>query len=171
MPIKFWGECILTAAHIINRTPTIANGGLTPYEMLFDQKPSYNHIRTFGCLCYVQTHHKKRDKFDERAAKCIFIGYPHGQKGWRVYDLRTKKILVSRDVVFYEDMFPYMDTMQDSVSAARMPTFPEVAMPTEALEKDSQTHIAGLDASMTAAVSNQHEEIIQGQNDIDSVLS
>lgn len=53
LPLSFWGECILTAAHLINQTPTVANNGATPYEMLYGKTPSYAHIRTFGCLCYV----------------------------------------------------------------------------------------------------------------------
>lgn len=35
LPVKFWGEAILTAAHLINRTPTKILAGRTPYEMLF----------------------------------------------------------------------------------------------------------------------------------------
>lgn len=35
LPIRFWGECVLAATHIINRTPTVANKGITPYEVLF----------------------------------------------------------------------------------------------------------------------------------------
>ena len=33
-----------------------------------------------------------------RAVRCMFLGYPHGQKGWKLYDIATQKILVSRDV-------------------------------------------------------------------------
>jgi len=34
----------------------------------------------------------------------MFLGYPHG---WKLYDLATKKIFVSRDVHFYETIFPF----------------------------------------------------------------
>lgn len=38
---------------------------------------------------------------------CIFIGYPTGQKGYKVYDLETKEIYISRDVVFVEEELPF----------------------------------------------------------------
>ncbi|KAK3011859.1 hypothetical protein RJ639_012113 [Escallonia herrerae] len=36
----------------------------------------------------------------------IFVGYPNGQKGHRIYDLESKRIYVSRDVQFLEGVYP-----------------------------------------------------------------
>lgn len=108
LPLTFWGECVLTAVHLINRTPTVANKGVTPYEMLYGKSPSYEHLRVFGCLYYMKTATKPNDKFAARATRCIFVGYPWGQKGWRVYNPSTREFSVSRDVKFYEHIFPYI---------------------------------------------------------------
>jgi hypothetical protein len=35
------------------------------------------------------------------------LGYPQGTKGYRLLDLSTNQIFVSRDVVFYENSFPF----------------------------------------------------------------
>ncbi|KAI5436826.1 hypothetical protein KIW84_023085 [Lathyrus oleraceus] len=67
LPISFWRECVLTATYLINRTPTMVNDGMTPYEKLFGKPPSYEDIKTFGCLCYVKNLSKQQDKFDSRA--------------------------------------------------------------------------------------------------------
>lgn len=35
---------------------------------------------------------------------------PLGKYGWRVYGLETIDLLISRDIVYYEKIFPYLDT-------------------------------------------------------------
>lgn len=52
-----------------------------------------------------------RHKFDDRAKPHIFVGYPYGQKGYRVYDPYTRRVFVSRDVIFHESIFPYRDVV------------------------------------------------------------
>lgn len=37
---------------------------------------------------------------------CVFIGYPFGQKGYKVLDMETKEIYVSKDIKFIEHVFP-----------------------------------------------------------------
>nr|GEX89942.1 retrovirus-related Pol polyprotein from transposon TNT 1-94 [Tanacetum cinerariifolium] len=105
LPIDFWGECILTAGYLINPTLSSILNGKTPYTVLHNVEPPCNHLRTFGCLCYAHT--KIGDKFASRSQKCVFVGYPYGQKGWRLFDLEKLEFFVSRDVDFLEHIFPY----------------------------------------------------------------
>ncbi|KAK9178380.1 hypothetical protein WN943_027570 [Citrus x changshan-huyou] len=113
LPLNFWGECILSAAYVINRTPTPLLDGKTPYELLHGKPPLYAHFRSFGCLCYARYVPRDKNKFNPRSRQCVFVGYPHGKKGWRVFDLETNEFFVSRDVVFFEDTFPYHDISLD----------------------------------------------------------
>ncbi|XP_057251842.1 uncharacterized protein LOC130591897, partial [Beta vulgaris subsp. vulgaris] len=117
LPKYFWGECVLSAVYLINKTPTPLLHGKTPYECLFGQAPSYANIRIFGCLCYAANRPRVKDKFDSRSRKCIFVGYPNGKKGWRLFDLETNEFFVSRDVQFFEDKFPYLNSLPDEKRA------------------------------------------------------
>ena len=46
LPIERWGECIMTAAYLINRTPTPLLDGQTPFERLYKWPPPLAHLRT-----------------------------------------------------------------------------------------------------------------------------
>ncbi|KAK4389380.1 Retrovirus-related Pol polyprotein from transposon TNT 1-94 [Sesamum angolense] len=46
---------------------------------------------------------EKRHKLEEKTEKGIFLGYSTQSKGYRIYNLKTKKLIISRDVEFDED--------------------------------------------------------------------
>jgi len=109
LPIQFWGECVVIAAYLINRTPSKLLKGRSPYEILFHGKPSYSDIRFFSTLCFARSNPTVKDKFASRSKRCIFLGYPFGKKGWTVYDLETRETFSSREVKFCEDKYPFKE--------------------------------------------------------------
>nr|GEV76457.1 hypothetical protein [Tanacetum cinerariifolium] len=46
------------------------------------------------------------DKFKEIGRPRVLLGYPSGTKGYKVYDVEHDKIVVLRDVRFFENIFP-----------------------------------------------------------------
>lgn len=82
LSIQFWGECISTAAFLVNRVPSPVLQQQSPYHVLFASKPDYHSLRAFGCLAYAA-----------------------GYKDYKLYNLETKQFFVSRDVVFMKRFF------------------------------------------------------------------
>ncbi|XP_074318206.1 uncharacterized protein LOC141655000 [Silene latifolia] len=120
LPIKFWGDCILTATYLINLMPSPVIDNNTPFKLIFGTEPVYDNLRVYGCVCYATMPPTFSDKFGNRARKCIFIGYPHNQKGYRLYDVQLHKVFVSRDVVFKEQEFYYTNQQSEDMNISTM---------------------------------------------------
>ncbi|MCO5610539.1 hypothetical protein L7F22_064778 [Adiantum nelumboides] len=83
LPHKLWMEAAACAAHVLNRCPTRALKTITPYESWYDRKPSVSYLRGFGCLAYAHIPQQLRGKLDDKAVKCIFVGYSSRGKVYR----------------------------------------------------------------------------------------
>lgn len=76
LPLSFWGDCIMTAVHLLNRLPTPVLGNKTLFEALFNHVLDYDRMRTFGCLAFASNPENTADKFKPRGVPCVFLGYP-----------------------------------------------------------------------------------------------
>ncbi|XP_009770962.1 uncharacterized protein [Nicotiana sylvestris] len=97
-----------------NMLPSTSINDQTPYELLYKRKPNYSHLKSFGCMCYPTVPRPHRDKFEPRTTPHLFVGYPFNTMGYKVLSLATRKIIVSRDVVFNESIFPFATNLDIS---------------------------------------------------------
>ncbi|XP_075104151.1 uncharacterized protein LOC142178470 [Nicotiana tabacum] len=125
LPTKFWGECVLTSTYLINRFPSTVLNNISPFEKLYGHSPSYDHLRSFGYLCFATSPKHSRDKFQSRAIPSIFLGYPCGKKGYKLLNMSSQSIFYSRYVVFYEYVFP-LSTNSSTISLPSHPSFVDV---------------------------------------------
>lgn len=107
VPKYLWGEAVLTAAHLINRMPSRVLNLKTPLKTFLKFFPIASvaanlPLKIFGSTAFVHEH-KQIGKLEPRAIKCIFVGYSPTQKGYKCFDLNSKRLLVTMDVTFFEN--------------------------------------------------------------------
>jgi hypothetical protein len=103
MPLKFWAEAVNTASYLLNRMTTRVLGDKTPYEIWYGFKPNVDHLKVFGSPCYVLQPEVKRRKLDQKADMRILIGYNTKSKAYKIYDMKSNKVVIARDVKVAEN--------------------------------------------------------------------
>ncbi|GKE46476.1 integrase, catalytic region, zinc finger, CCHC-type containing protein [Tanacetum coccineum] len=66
------------------------------------EKPDLSYLHVFGALCYPNNDSENLGKFQAKADIGIFIGYAPKKKAYRIYNLRTQKIIETINVDFDE---------------------------------------------------------------------
>jgi hypothetical protein len=64
--------------------------------------PKVGYLRVYGCRAHVHVPVVGRKKLDARSVECYFLGYEVSSKAYCFFDPRTRRLLISRDVVFKE---------------------------------------------------------------------
>ena len=75
--------------------------GKTPYELLYGKAPIYDHLITFGYLCFMATPNKEEIN-SSLEANLVYSWATPLEKAYKVMDLESHKFHVSKDVVFQE---------------------------------------------------------------------
>lgn len=102
---KFWAKACNMAAYLMNRTPRVLLGNRTPEEKWSGVKPDVSELKIFGSKVMVHVPKQKRTKWEPKSETMIFVGFDDNKKGFRCYNEKTKKVIVSRDIIFFESSF------------------------------------------------------------------
>lgn len=101
VPLNLWAEAVNCAVYILNRTSSSQTPNKTPYELWNGVKPLLGHVKVFGSIGYVHVPDQLRTKLDKKSEKMILVGYDN--TNYRMYNMSTKQIKVSRNVIFDEN--------------------------------------------------------------------
>lgn len=128
-------------------------------------------LRFLGaCLMLTWPLHLKPNLIQELVKEGIFLGYKPGTKGFIILNLKTRELIVSRNVTFHESIFPLIQTNPNSNSPIFFP-FPVIVasnlaayddvLPPQPLQPPSQTHPAHFTHPTQTAPSTQPNTTLQ----------
>lgn len=99
---EYQGEAIVTSVYLLNLSPITAVLNQTHFKPWTYIKPLVSHLRKFDCIAYALINLHAHKKLDEKAERCIFIGFFSHSKAYRLYNPLSRKILIRRDAMFDE---------------------------------------------------------------------
>jgi hypothetical protein len=98
---SYWALAMHAATYIRNRVWSSGADGV-PYQLVTGLPPDLDLLRVFDCPCFVQIDKQLRRKLDDRAWKGLFVGYALDSPVYLVWNPRTRRLVRSRNVKFYE---------------------------------------------------------------------
>jgi hypothetical protein len=100
-------ECAMTVTYLSNIT-SIKEKMICPYQPLFGNKPRLpERLRSFSEIGVVTTKNDIQGKLINRGTPCMFMGYSinHAHDVYRILNIETKKIIISRDIVWMNTVY------------------------------------------------------------------
>ena len=153
LPREFWAEAVACAVYLLNRCPTKSVRFKTPEEAWCSFKPSVAHLRVFGCIAYAKIPEARRTKLDDKGEKCIFLGYGDRTMGYKLYNPITKKVIMTRDVIFEEeDMWDWKEKI--SATEVELMLEEEESEEPREVQREPQTPPHGSPSSSTGESSS-----------------
>ena len=138
LPKNLWGEAIMFAVWLKNRTSTRALGNVTPFERLYGNKPDLGGVPEWGQRVWV--HNDKGSKLDARALEARWVGFDReSTHAHRVYWPDKHRVSVERNIKFVPTMVtvyspnirtPPVTVPQPQVTSQPPPTILPTSTPT-----------------------------------------
>ena len=72
----------------------------TPFEVFFGRIPNIGRLEEFGKKCWVQVPDQRCTKLEPKSEQHIFTGVAPNAKAWRYYNIHTRHIQTSHNIIF-----------------------------------------------------------------------
>nr|GFA80079.1 ribonuclease H-like domain-containing protein [Tanacetum cinerariifolium] len=103
LPTIFWTEAVATACYVLNRVLVTKPHDKNPYELLTGDKPSIIYLKPFGCHVTILNTSDPLGKFDKKSDEGYIVGYSISSKAYRVYNLVSRKIEETMNLIFLKN--------------------------------------------------------------------
>jgi hypothetical protein len=104
----YWAEAAAYSIDTRNLIPSRRHPSRIPLESFTGKRQDIAHLRVFGAKCWAKqpTVHGAQvsggSKLDPRSVECRLLGYASGSGNYKVQDVASRRVFVSRDVIFEE---------------------------------------------------------------------
>ncbi|KAH9743388.1 hypothetical protein KPL70_003281 [Citrus sinensis] len=140
LPRSFWAEVVTIACYLVNMSLSAALKFKTPEEVW-------------------------TGKLDLRALKGVFVGYPEGVKGYKVWCGATHKFIISKDVTFHEESM-----LKDNDSAVfDFSPYTDESMKEAAIRKYSRIEVESSSSSDRGGQDMGTTEDLQERSEVDDL--
>ena len=172
LPHNLWRLIVESACYLRNRTPLERNNWKSPYEMVFNKKPTLSHLKAYGCRAYAMTamaqlKRNRLKKLDPRAQ----IGYLVGYASTNIYKIwipHKNQVIHTRDVLFDEDTFYDTKSLPSELIESVNELVEEVEIPQvqQAMWESTEDEESEEDTILDEIIVNNSSDYEQGQDDI-----
>ena len=122
VPFQFWCFAFVYATLVGNHIPHRALNFVTPLEQA-GFTTVHDRIFTWGCEAWHMD--PNRLVHEAKSKRGVLLGLDEEVKGWQILDIETRKVVVSRNVVFNENRFPFKDHLQPCLIMLKFGTWPK----------------------------------------------
>ncbi|KAJ3473669.1 hypothetical protein NLI96_g12886 [Meripilus lineatus] len=104
LPKSLWGEALMHATFLRNRTTTRSTPGSTPFEKATGNKPNLASVPRWGSKVWVLV--ENSGKLDPKSVEGRWVGFDSESKAHRVYSEAKRTVSVERNVRFEPETVP-----------------------------------------------------------------
>ena len=120
----------------------------TPYELWRGKKPVVKYFRIFGSDCYILRDRENLEKFDAKSDKGYFLGYSSTSRAYRMYNLRTKTVMESLNVMINDEVCSEAQS-ENIASVQDKPVEVDDSLPIDYFGKHSDEELMVLNDAMS----------------------
>ena len=145
-PASWWARAAVVAADTHNRLVNSYTPTKTPYELMWGVRPSLEHIRVFGSVCYPlivpASRRKDLSPLKYPSSVGVYLGQCEHGPGVVVLDPVSQKLTVRRDVVVDENWrFKGFDQGTPTLHHVNPASIQAVPYPTDLLPVSVANHV------------------------------
>lgn len=164
VPFQFWCYSFEYVAMVGNHIP---NRSLKGYSALSAAgfKTLHKFIHVFGCeVGYLDP---RRQAHEAVGLRGIFLGIDPEIRGYRILDILSRQVVVSRNVWFNEICFPFIQVLKPCLIMLKFGTWPETSISEYArkeLARKNPVIASELSILRNGGIVDNHDDVSQNEN-------